>query len=383
MITNVKLPEGVIDFEIFVDKFCEIRIAIETKDRELEVIKTGVLTDLKAFQLEGFQDGIDLVILKKDKAAMRRTETENFKRIGTEYYCVKNGLNHYRKSDLIKLFGQNGLKEIECLAGFTNIPAGIYTYEQIFRPEALWNLSKEVKLESEPGEWPHIEKLLLHLFEEQLPLILDYLALLFQNPIQKLPMISLQSKEQACGKSTFLYLLKLLFQQNMAIITSGDLSHNNNYQWADKLILASEGPINENRVTYELIKSLITCKEIMRHESYRRASFIPCHIHFIECRNTVLPEVDRDSRVWNRLVKPIKNPIPGFDKKIEDELPAFIHSLQLWKIRTPQKGRLWFSEDDLEQYPYRRNPDCPQCGSSDVDTTNQNFHCLNCGHSFV
>lgn len=61
-----------------------------------------------------------------------------------------------------------------------------------------------------------------HIFGEQYELGMDYLQLLYLQPVQKLPILLLVSEERNTGKSTFLNFLKALFQNNVTFNTNED-----------------------------------------------------------------------------------------------------------------------------------------------------------------
>ena len=66
---------------------------------------------------------------------------------------------------------------------------------------------------------------------------MDYLQLLYLQPIQKLPILLLVSEERNTGKSTFLNFLKALFQNNVTFNTNEDFRSQFNSDWAGKLLI--------------------------------------------------------------------------------------------------------------------------------------------------
>lgn len=68
----------------------------------------------------------------------------------------------------------------------------------------------ELNHDMEAGEWPNIEKFLLHIFqskntsgETMYEFGLDYIQLTYFNPTQRLPILCPVSRERNTGKSTF------------------------------------------------------------------------------------------------------------------------------------------------------------------------------------
>ena len=294
---------------------------------------------------------------------------KQYKRIGTDYYrIVKEPIPYGKtgevmleevlvpwKSETIKQdHGAKILPHIEKFLGFTN-QANHINYQQIINEH--WNLYQNIDHQTRKGDFPHIEKLLIHLFDEQYTMVLDYITLLFRYPSQKLPVVCLVSKEQSTGKSTFMYLLKLIFKQNMALISNNDLTGDFNSHWTSKLIVASEETMLEKKDAYEKIKSFSTAKTIMRNEKNKSAREIPCMMHFIFGSNhedDFIKIDDYDSRLWIRKVKSIKERIKGFDEKIENEIPEFVNFIQDRQINYKDVGeRLYFHPRDFQTDAFR------------------------------
>lgn len=76
----------------------------------------------------------------------------------------------------------------------------------------FYNLYEPIDHVPTEGDFSDIEKLLLHIFEEQYELGLDYMQLLYMQPTQKLPILLLVSEERNTGKTTFLNFLKAIFR---------------------------------------------------------------------------------------------------------------------------------------------------------------------------
>ena len=289
---------------------------------------------------------------------------KQYKRIGTEYYRVvqepapigKNGevineeaLVPWTGSAIQLDHGKDTLKHIEKFIGFTN-QANHIDYQQIINGH--WNLYQNIEHSPKKGKFEYVEKLLKHLFEEQYEMCLDYISILYRHPLQKLPVVCLVSKEQKTGKSTFIYLMKLLFRQNMTTISNNDLTGDFNSQWTSKLIVASEETLLEKKDGYEKIKAISTAKTITRNEKNKTQKEIPCMVHFIFCsnhENDFIKIDDYDSRLWIRKVQSIKERIKGFDEKIEADIPAFVDFIQNREIKYEDVGeRLYFEPNDFK-----------------------------------
>lgn len=315
-------------------------------------------------------DGKDFIFngttykVEKDEPKIKvSADIKQYKRIGADYYRLmkkpimigSNGkkvfeqeLSAWKKAEIIQDHGKV-IDHIEKFAGFTNIPSHI-DYQPIH--DGYWNLYYDVKHEARPGKFPHIEMLLKHLFAEQYSMILDYLTILYKKPDQKLPVICLVGKTNKTGKSTFGYLLKLIFKHNMTGISNTDLLGEFNSNWASKLIAISEETLLEKKEAYEKVKNLTTAKYIARRDLFKAAVDLPLHIHFVFFSNhpeTFLRISKEDSRLWVRRIEKRPGKIKNFDNSIADEIPYFIHFLQSREVEYEDTGeRLYFAPEDFQ-----------------------------------
>lgn len=285
-----------------------------------------------------------------------------YKRIGIDYYkidmmpvptgreneiALEEVLEPWNKTCIVDDHGKNAINHIERYNGFTNVASHV-NYKQVIK--GRWNLYHNVDHNPSPGKWDNIETLLKHLFQEQYEMVLDYITILYLHPAQKLPVVCLVSKEQGTGKSTFIYLMKLIFKQNMALISNSDLIGDFNAHWTSKVLVASEETMLEKKDAYEKIKSLSTAKSIMRNEKNKSQREIPCMVHFIFCSNhedDFIKIDDYDSRLWIRKVSTIKKKIMDFDLKLEDEIPHFIDFIEKREIVHERKDRMYFSPEQF------------------------------------
>ena len=304
------------------------------------------------------EKGVPILEVSKDLKVYKRIGTEYYQMINTPVPNGKKGETVYEerlvpwsKTTIIDDHGKDAVKHVERFKGFTNV-ANHIDYQAVIAGH--WNLYYNVNHATKKGDFPTIKKFLLHLFEEHFDneMIYDYLTILYRNPMQKLPIIGLVSKEQETGKSTFLYLLKLIFKQNLAIISNNDLTSDFNSHWTSSLIVASEETLLEKKDGYEKLKSLSTAFEINRNEKNKTSSPIPCMIHFVLMSNhedDFIKIDDYDSRLWIRKVGKRKETIPNFDQMLEEEIPYFVDFIANREIKYQTKGdRLYFAAKDFE-----------------------------------
>lgn len=331
----------------------------------------AIYQDFKIDKVDKFYAFHSLKIGEKDFVFDRNTYTiengevrmlipanvKDYKRIGTDYYRLQKkpfpsgkkddviyemSLDPWLKGTIVDDHGAKVVNHIEKFRGFTNMPSHT-NYQQVV--DGYWNLYQDIDHEIVKGEWDHIKGFMMHIFGEQLELGYDYIKLLYEEPMQKVPVLCLVSRKQETGKSTFVHLLKLLFKSNMAIISNEELENNFNSSWIDKKIVACEETVLEKRATYEKIKSLSTAKSSMRNEKNKSASDIPCIISFLFCSNeedNFLKMGDEDRRFWVIKVGAFTNWIENFDEKLESELSAFLEFIMSREYSTKRSNRMYF-----------------------------------------
>jgi hypothetical protein len=297
---------------------------------------------------------------------------KRYKRIGGDYYKVIEApepsgqgkdpvkverLVPWPKSAIIDDHGKDVIKHVERFDGFTNIPSHT-NYQR--RINGFWNLYGEVNHKLEPGEWSTIETLMRHIFAEQYEYGLDYIQISYQIPIIKLPIVCLVSREQETGKSTFVYLLKLIFKANMTTVTNNDLNSDFNSAWVDKKIIVNEETSLEKSSTYNSLKYWSTAKNLLRNEKNRSAGEIPFFGQFVFCSNdedTFLKLSEDDKRFWVRKIPsiPEESKTPNFDQKLEDELPHFLHYLSTRELHVKEsKTRMYLDTRDLRTEAFNK-----------------------------
>ena len=104
------------------------------------------------------------------------------------------------------------------------------------------NLYEPIGHQPKEGEFLHIESRIRHIFGEQYELGMDYLQLLYLQPVQELPILLMVSEERNTGKSTFLNFLKDVFQNNVTFNTNEDSISQFNADWAGKLLIVVGEP---------------------------------------------------------------------------------------------------------------------------------------------
>ena len=96
-------------------------------------------------------------------------------------------------------FSKDYIGSVPKYDGFCTVPEHI-GYRSVVGK--FLNLYEPIDHRPQEGDLSHIQSLVRHIFGEQYELGMDYLQLLYLQPIQKLPILLLVSEERNTGKST-------------------------------------------------------------------------------------------------------------------------------------------------------------------------------------
>ncbi|MDD2197748.1 MAG: DUF5906 domain-containing protein [Bacteroidales bacterium] len=208
-----------------------------------------------------------------------------------------------------------------------------------------------------PGEWPYINSFLKHIFQEQYELGLDYIKLLVEKPIQKLPVICLVSKERNTGKTTFLQFLKAIFGGNMTINTNEDFKSNFNSEWISKLLIGVDETFLDRKEDSERLKNLSTAKLYKAEAKGQDRIEVEFFGKFVLCSNNedgFLIIEPGETRYWVIKVNPLNKETPHFLEKLKLEIPHFINTLTNRPLTTKNESRMWFNPKLLDTPALRK-----------------------------
>lgn len=307
----------------------------------------------------------------------------NYVRVGDTYYERVPIPNRYgvpevkmhvrQKSTLLDDHGKELVRRIQKLRAFCNVPS-----HEDYQPIIANCLNRYQPFEHkpEPGEFPHIERFMRHIFGTgtvevphpkkreadgrpvlmkvgELELGYDYMQLLYRQPTQMLPILCLVSKENETGKSTFAKLLKAIYTGNAANVSSQDLQSDFNEHWISKLLVIVEEAFIEKKATIERIKDLSTANVAMVNSKGIQQQEIEVFLHFLICSNNVrnfVTATNDDIRYWVRNVPviPPGEKHPDLLKLMYEEIPAFLHFLGKRSMVTENLSRMWFYPGLLE-----------------------------------
>ncbi|APG66323.1 helicase [Tenacibaculum todarodis] len=280
-----------------------------------------------------------------------------FLRIGTDYYKICNvpllsgdfvkTLIKWTKGEIITDNGKAFLESIKKYDGFVTMPDHLNYKKEI---NLFYNEYEEINHQLKNGEFKKTEEFLKHIFGVQYELGLDYLTILWQQPIQILPILCLVSDFRNTGKTSFLNWLKLLFQGNMTINKNEDFRSRFNSDWASKLIIAIDEVLLDRREDSERIKNLSTANSYKIESKGKDKVESNFFGKFILCSNNEENFIQIDSneiRYWVIKVNSLKEEDVDMLKKLKLEIPQFLYFLNKRKIKTERKTRMWFTKQQI------------------------------------
>ena len=274
-------------------------------------------------------------------------------RVGTTLYkvvnqpCASGGYEKRRviwnNSTLRQDYGKNYLATVPKYDGFCTVPDHLNYRKEI---DGFLNLYEPIEHTPQIGDFPNIRSLVLHIFGEQYNLGLDYLQLLFLQPLQKLPILLLVSEERNTGKSTFLNFLKAVFGDNVTFNTNEDFRSQFNSGWAGKLLIVVDEVLLNRREDSERLKNLSTTFNYKVEAKGKDRTEIAFFAKFVLCSNNeYLPVIidAGETRYWVRKINPLQNDDTNFLQKLKEEIPAFLFFLTQRELSTEKESRMWFN----------------------------------------
>ena len=278
---------------------------------------------------------------------------EEYMRVGTTLYkvvnqpCASGGYEKRRviwnNSTLRQDYGKNYLATVPKYDGFCTVPDHLNYRKEI---DGFLNLYEPIEHTPQIGDFPNIRSLVLHIFGEQYNLGLDYLQLLFLQPLQKLPILLLVSEERNTGKSTFLNFLKAVFGDNVTFNTNEDFRSQFNSDWAGKLLIVVDEVLLNRREDSERLKNLSTTFNYKVEAKGKDRTEIAFFAKFVLCSNNeYLPVIidAGETRYWVRKINPLQNDDTNFLQKLKKEIPAFLFFLTQRELSTEKESRMWFN----------------------------------------
>ena len=283
---------------------------------------------------------------------------DDYIRVGTDYFretmIPMTGddlkvLKKWNRQTIIDDYGKEILNNIKKYDGFCFIPSH-NNFQKMIKKH--YNRYEPLSYTLNPdGNWKKIEQLLFHVFGEQYELGLDYLTILWNHPTQVLPILCLVSTERETGKTTFLTLLKLLFENNATLNTNEEFRSRFNSDWAGKLIIGIDEVLLDKKEDSERIKNLSTAKYYKSEAKGKDRAEGEFFGKFVMCSNNEDSFVKIDNhevRYWVRKVPTLgSNSNPDLVDEIRTEIPSFASFLNSREIIAKKVSRMWFSTEQI------------------------------------
>lgn len=295
---------------------------------------------------------------------MTKIETNPYIRVGTSYFKkINHPLASGDSSTQLVKWNLNTIRQDENKEFIVSIPK----YDTFCTIPDHLNFKKIIgsaynqyePLEHIPKEG-NCEKTLSfykHIFGDQFELGLDYVKILYENPMQPLPILCLVSSERNTGKTTFLNHLKSIFGANMTINTNEDFRNQFNSGWASKLIIGVDEVLLDKKEDSERIKNLSTSKYFKAEAKGVDKIEIEFFGKFILCSNNEENFIKIDSeeiRYWIRKVNSLRNDNINLLSELKNEIPAFLFFLQNKTCSTKRESRMWFTKEQIETEALRK-----------------------------
>ena len=291
-------------------------------------------------------------------------EQNEFIRVGTTLYkivdqplidggCVKKRIA-WNSETLRQDYGKDRMATVPKYDGFCTVPDHV-GYKPVVGK--FLNLYEPIGYRPQEGCFPCIRSLVEHIFGEQYELGMDYLQLLYLQPVQKLPILLLVSEERNTGKSTFLNFLKAIFKDNVTFNTNEDFRSQFNSDWAGKLLIMVDEVLLNRREDSERLKNLSTTLSYKVEAKGKDRNEIAFFAKFVLCSNNEYLPVIIDSgetRYWVRKIDRLQSDDTDFLQKLKAEIPAFLYHLQHRKLSTEKKSRMWFAPSLLHTEALQR-----------------------------
>lgn len=283
-------------------------------------------------------------------------KTVLFRRVGDDYekevrtYDVsgrqRTEWRKIKRETIIDDFGKEFLRQIKAYDGAVVVPSHT-DYQPII--DQCINRYHPIDVIPKEGVFPTWETLIRRVFGEQELQGWEYLANLYKEPMQILPVLCLVSPENGTGKTSFANGLSILFGQNIGFFGQADLSSQFN-TWLRSLVAIFE-EINETEATLNKIKSSSTARTGTVNAKYQPQVSLQPFVKLVICSNndkSFIKANGNDIRYWIRKMKPIPSDEfdPDFEEKLSLEAPAVLcHLAQipLGKARS----RMFFAPEEI------------------------------------
>ena len=283
----------------------------------------------------------------------------------TKPASINKKFQHKSKSDLLKIY-----HDIPHYDGFINRPDHL-NYQKEFQAKDIesfilkyYNKYQQLSWNPKEGNIDYSLNFVKHIFGHgtieydnkiynEYDLGLDYIQLLYTQPMQRLYILCLVSEKRATGKTKFWEWMNKIFQQNVVEINSEQLNGQFTTYFANALLCYIDEAFIDKIQTIERVKALVTSAKNKLEGKFTDAdrvdNFLKVGLSSNNVRNFANISTD-EVRFWVREVPEIakENYDPNFEEKLYQEIPAFLHYLKNRSLVTERKTRSWFALELIE-----------------------------------
>lgn len=245
-------------------------------------------------------------------------------------------------------YGKDFIGQIPKYDGFTCIPSHT-NFKQVC--SGFYNRYSPLSHDPKGGPIEVSLRFLNHIFGSQSELGLDYLQLLYQKPVQILPILCLVSKDRSTGKTTFLKWLKTIFENNLTYLTNDSFGSQFNSDWTNKLLICIDEVLFNKEELTERIKYLSTTNYNKLEAKGKDKVEVEFFGKFILCSNNEDNFIKIDAaeeRFWVRKIPKLKAEDTQLLSKLVKEIPAFLFFLKRRKLSTEESSRMWFHPQQIQ-----------------------------------
>lgn len=298
-----------------------------------------------------------LYYLMKKEIPYFRVGCDYFKLIKKKNYLT-GGYDHFikswRKEELKQDYPKDFIQHINKYDDFTIVPNN-----KGFQPvvENCYNIyskfpHKPFVAKASLVDIPATKILMSHIFGDQIELGFKYIKVLYEHPMQILPVLVLGSTERGTGKTTFLDWIAALFGENSVQINPEEITSDFNSGFALKNIIIVDETTIDKSSGVERIKTLATQKRISVNPKFVQQYSVPFYGKVIMATNKekeFMKIDDAEIRFWVRKcsVIPIENHNIQIDKLLIKEIPKLLRYITDLPSIDFSKSRMVFTDSEI------------------------------------
>ncbi len=262
----------------------------------------------------------------------------------------------------------NFLDEVERYDSFCVVPNNMGNFEPVIGKS--FNMYMPIKTVAVLGKLVETVKFFKHLFRGESTIVfdenniwdenfiigcpfaimIDWMTIMIQNPLQKLPVPCLLSRENGTGKTTFMQVIEALLEDNGIILSNEEFSAGFNGHFATKTFIGLDEAMVDKEVEKEKLKQFVTAKKVLLHLKGQERKKVDFFAKFVFCTNRedFMRVQTEESRWYIMKVFPFDKANQKaniLDDFLIPELSALLYYLQNRTVFHKKISRTWFDEE--------------------------------------